>query len=600
MPRLLLIVLLLACFPAPSAPAGDILVEKTYDPTKTRSEIRITALVSEIAPSGYMAVRVYLNNGTKIGRTWRLNFLSTDSSWTDSGNEMRSNFSLFCGPGQSQSYEVLVPLVTSFMEDFSSTTELKVTAIAPGFGAVSDVMSTEYNADWPAVMMSEDLETRNGSMLDAEVAGLLSSHGGSSDVPFAGSFNPREMSSDWRAYAGYDYCLLTEKDWRDLSPGARNALLRWNRLGGGLLVYSGSGIDLASLGIPNMEQGPRSAQRSWGIVKIGTLPSNNQLNAKETVRLIDREIPATKGQNRLLTLREDFSSSWPLQDVFGSKTAHVLFFILVLIAFGILVGPINLFVFAKAGQRHRLFITTPLISLGASLLLIVLILFQDGFGGRGQRLILMEVRPDDGENAAYLSQEQISRTGVLLSTGFKTSEPAYLSPVLLGESRWARVTDANNGGSSRFTASVEEDGLDVTGDWFKSRSEHGHYLETIRPTRGRIELKGDPGAPVITSTFEFPLAEVIYTDGQGAHWRAENVAQGRSATLAPMNKDEFRKWKTLESNKFSKRNRSRVAMTAGRRDHFVATSRETPGIDTLDSVSWNANHALITGPVLRP
>ena len=44
----------------------------------------------------------------------------------------------------------------------------------------------------------------------------------------------------------------------------------------------------------------------------------------------------------------------------------------ILIAFGIIVGPVNLFVIARQGRRHRLFWTTPLISLIASLLLIAL------------------------------------------------------------------------------------------------------------------------------------------------------------------------------------------------------------------------------------
>ena len=95
-----------------------------------------------------------------------------------------------------------------------------------------------------------------------------------------------------------------------------------------------------------------------------------------------------------------------------------------LVLFGILVGPVNLFVLAKSGRRHRLFITTPLISLGASLLLILLIIFQDGFGGRGMRRVLMEVRPDAGQNAAFLHQEQIARTGILTGTASPWIPPA--------------------------------------------------------------------------------------------------------------------------------------------------------------------------------
>ena len=47
---------------------------------------------------------------------------------------------------------------------------------------------------------------------------------------------------------------------------------------------------------------------------------------------------------------------------------------------------------------------------------------QASLGG-GFRTVLMEVRPDNDENAAYLTQEQISRTGVLLGSSFVLSEP---------------------------------------------------------------------------------------------------------------------------------------------------------------------------------
>jgi len=605
MPRRLLATLLVWISLLSAAHAAHEIVNRTYDPKKTNSKIRITALVGKVPPSGYMPIRVHLRNNTKVSRSWSLNFTSTDTSYNDSGNEMRSDYDLPCEAKQSMVYDLLVPLTTSFMNDYgSSTTELRVSASAPGFFSVGDSMSSEYTPEWPSIMISESLANRNGSLLTTAARDKLSrgSHGGmASSIEFGGNFDPKEMSSDWRAYSGFDHCLLSENDWSELNPEEKSALLRWNRLGGGLLIYTTSAsTDLATLGIPDIERGPRSVQRSWGVVKVQDLPSNLQMDATTTVAQLATELPATMGSNRLKMLREDFSSSWPLQLQFGSKTAHVLFFILVLIAFGILVGPINLFVFAKSGQRHRLFITTPIISLGASLILVVLILLQDGFGGRGQRVVLMEVRSGDSENAAYLAQEQISRTGVLLSTGFKTSEPTLLSPVLLADSRWSRVTAGNDGGSSRFTGEVQEDGLRVTGDWFKSRSEHGHYLETMRPTRGRIELRGSTGPPVITSTFEFPLEEVIYTDEKGGHWKASDVQQGTRTSMTLLDKNGFNSWKSVESAKFSERNQHRFAMTVGRRRHFVASTSEADGIDTLESMNWTKTHTVITGSVFTP
>ena len=593
---------MLALLWAPAASAGHELINKVYDPLKTKTEIRVSALASELAPSGYMAVRVYIKNATKIPRTWRLDFTSTDSNYGSDGSEMSSDFTLSCPSKQVKTFELLVPLVTAFVSDYDNSTELIVRASSPGFQSLTGSMATSYTFEWPSVLISAELNQYNGSLLQTEVASSLSSsHGSPGSIQFGGSFDPDDMSSDWRAYCGYDFCLLTDEDWKKMGPGPQSALLRWNRLGGGLVIYAEDpSTNLATLGIPGVEKGPRDIMRSWGIMRVLDIASNKMLPAGPTVNLVQNELPRTLGSNRLMNMRKDFSSTWPLQDRFGSKTAHVTLFILVLLAFGILVGPINLFVFAKSGQRHRLFVTTPIISLAASLILVVLILFQDGFGGRGQQLILMEVRPDEGENAAYLNQEQIARTGVLLSTGFTTSEPCHLSQVLLAESRWSRLTPYNNGGNSRYSAKVEDKGLKVTGDWFQSRSEHGHTLDAVRPSRGRIELKSDggAGAPRITSTFAFPLDEVAYTDEDGNHWWASGVQQGRSTELSPLEKKTFLTWKSEQARLFNSRNQDRIEMTVGRKGHFAAVSKDVPGIETLPSINWQETHALITGSVL--
>ncbi|NNC87820.1 MAG: hypothetical protein HKN82_05080 [Akkermansiaceae bacterium] len=608
--RAILLLLLLA---AGGALGQHRLVSHVYDPVKTRSEVRVTALFSEVPTSGYMPVRIYIKNATKIPRTWTFRFNSLDSGWRDEGNEMRSSFSAFCDAGEITSYEFLVPLVTAF-QDYNSATELTLGVSAAGLMPLDASMITNYDTRWPAVAISADLHTVNGSKLEAEARKHLTPggsgghghgpahmhHGMAPQISFGGSFDPGQLSEDWRAYSGLDVLVMTEEDWKDIRPGARNAILRWNRIGGSLVIYTTSGAtDLKTLGILDDGRGERVDERSWGRAQILEAGAGRVIDASQAVETVSTEIPTAVGKSTLSTLRSDFVGRWPLQAAFGSKKAHVVFFILVLIAFGVLVGPVNLFVFAKAGQRHRLFITTPLISLGASLLLVVLIIFQDGFGGRGQRVVLMEVRPDNGENAAYIAQEQFARTGVLLSSNFTTSEPAYLSPVLIDDSRWARVTPGNNGGKSRYTTDVIEQGLKVAGDWFQSRSEHGHFLQTVRPTRGRIEMASlDP--PVVVSTFAFPLGTLYYTSVDGDHWVAENVQRGRRTTLKPTPEPAFIAWVNAQKSMFSVRNQKRLGLAAERSGHFLASSSEVPAIETLGSIRWLETSAVVTGPVVAP
>ena len=71
-------------------------------------------------------------------------------------------------------------------------------------------------------------------LLDSARSGKFSgSSGGSSE--FAGKFDPKQLPDDWLAFSGYDSVIMTDTDWSNIPPGARNAILSWVSLGGQLV-----------------------------------------------------------------------------------------------------------------------------------------------------------------------------------------------------------------------------------------------------------------------------------------------------------------------------------------------------------------------------
>lgn len=609
----ILILLALAALDAPlqiaNAQVSRALIRETYNAKgKPAISLEVTPLLTQLPSSGYFPLRVKITNDSKVNRTWMFGFTSRDFNPDGEGNELKSEFSVKCDSQSVAEVDLLVPLISVFHYGYQASIGLEIEVRAPApFQGSRETISTEFHHDWPSVMCSETIHSRNGNKLDKAAETSLGAYPGSPPGVFTGSsgyvgmglefgasFSPKSMPDDWRAYSGYDACLLTDGDWNDLPVGARSALRKWNRLGGALLVYATNpATDLNSLGLEKGAVGAFRADLGWGSVRLQSFPDSGLLKAEETVELV-RDIIDRTGGHRARNLRSNFRPHWPLQSAFGEKTFRIAFFILVLVIFGILVGPVNLFVFARAGHRHKLFVTTPLISLGASAVLVVLILFQDGFGGRGQRLVLHEVGPD---NTAYISQEQIARTGVLLKTGFTTSEHGYLSPVMLANSRWARITEENSGGNGRYNVALEESGLKVTGDWFQSRSEHGHIFETIRPSRSRLNLVRSPGAPTINSTFEFPLDEIFYRDGNGGVWRGSDVQQGRNVSLTPSGEQEFADWFRQQRDRFARRNQARLDLCSTRRGHFFAVSTSADGVTTLETLDWEDTYTFLTGQV---
>jgi len=548
--------------------------------TKTDTHIEVTALFSKPAPRGYLPVHIRIANRLEGDRSARLSFNST------AGVTMKSEFD-FDAPGEKTvDHDILVPLATQTSAGSYNGMTVNV-ELTGSFGSTSGSVSQSLDDRQPAVLLSEKLFTPNASKLDAEANSKFT--GGYRGREFAGKFDPRLLPDDWRAWSGYDCVMMTDGDWTAALPGARNALLAWVRLGGHLVIFSETST-AASLGLPQ--------DTSFGTITFKPIGSSLTLDPPVTVALASSTVPNHQ------SLREDYSSTWPLQQYFGGQSFNYALFIIVLIAFGVMVGPVNLFVFAKSGRRHRLFITTPLISLAASLLLIALILLQDGFGGRGMRAVLMEVRPDNNENAAYIHQEQFSRTGVLTGGRFKLDENVSLSPVPIADSRWARLTNSVSYHFSRNQANYSlnpADGkLAAGGDWFQSRSEQGHQLDAVVPTRGRLELAAAAGEPELLSTFEFPLETVFYLDSAKQWWRAENVQPGVRFKPVAIASSMVDLVLNQEKSRFGKRHEQALNRIAKRPGAFLAIASAAPGIATYPGIKWKETHTVVTGPVVKP
>ncbi len=225
--------------------------------------------------------------------------------------------------------------------------------------------------------------------------------------------------------------------------------------------------------------------------------------------------------NGIRTLRGDDpvndATDWPMVRALGTIPINAPFLIGFIVVFAVLVGPVNLFWLADAKRRHRLFWTTPLISLAASLLLTVVIVLQDGFGGHGQRAMVTLLCPDRRE--AVVVQEQVTRTGVLASRRFTAAEDLVLTPLKVGRF---------------FGKSFGQSGRDYGGDWFASRSVQAQRAEAIVPSRAEVQLLNADAAstgapPVVVSSIPATLREIHYLDPPGHGWRGDHLHTGEQS-----------------------------------------------------------------------
>jgi hypothetical protein len=391
---------------------------------------------------------------------------------------------------------------------------------------------------------------------------------------------PARWPADWRVWAPFEFVAMGEDEFGALDGARRAALREWVALGGTLWLLGRTGqtrSDSPGLGEISLGSAERLVSACRAIKKAREETGGAHYGGRHRRAAAS---PPDDGDStrwlegpwsRLATLLsgDDFKE-WEVE-------RGTLPLVLFLIAFGIVVGPVNIFLFAPERRRHRLFFTVPAISVLASALLGVVIVLADGFGGAGARRALVVLMP--GENKAAVFQQQVSRTGVLAGKSFAIEDDTAMS-------REFRPGDDSGIRVSREAGRAE-------GAWFESRKRQVHSLWRITPTRARVEFAagktGEP--PAVLSSLTTALRSFTYIDAEGGAWGVEELAPGRRTPL-----------KKLSQGAVAARFAQRINAAGARHGHFYAWGGPggAPGLaplDTLKSIRWLDDTVLYTGRV---
>lgn len=621
---------------------------------KGESVMEVTHVFSSLPPGGYTAVRVSVKNAGKTSLPVTLSANSRTPAERDPHTLNSAGFSFDAKGESTTSREFIVPLMQDYSNSrgYGSDPFLQLNVSAGGRNSFSTQYSSSKEDGQPFVAFSQSiagksLKDLNEAMRNNMAGGSSGSGGYHRDGGFATSYLPSQLPSDWRGYTGLDALVMTPDEWLTLSPGVTTAIRQWVILGGTLDFFATGrppesilqqlktdraeeGIQILGAGsvrllswagsaqfsavtdallkssavslvswdgglVPNSGTGGQSPETS-SLLPPPKLPKSTTVIGSfsgDFSGILSKYLSSNPGiKVRHQLPRDEFRKSAGLANALEIRNFAAWQVGVILLIFGVLVGPVNLFYFAGAGRRHRLFFTTPLISLGASAVLIMVIMFQDGSGGSGSRAALIEIRPED--NSAYVRQFQVSRTGVLFGGGFVTEDLSLVTPLILSPSRWTRLKPFDFSGSEgqHLTA---PDPLAYGGDWFQSRSEQAQLIETIRPGRGRLELKPGGGPPVIVSSLNCRLDQVFYTDAAGKVWTANApLTTGGTATLREAVEHEFENFLRDQTKLFPM-----GAFDSSGNGKFIALSKDPQAgfASSLKSIKWQDDLAILHGPL---
>lgn len=550
---------------AASAEAGGWSATVATRPNSGLS-IEVTSPISIAPLEGVSPCWVTIHNGSGAARSWEIS--------TSSGSFLRSGG---CRSRTSQSVRVedqttaRIPLLVPVCARDNGYNRREMVKLA-GYGIAEDGtvnLHTEMSRTGAAatgyIGMGDALATPLWEPLKQALKDVK--------VDLDGSpFEVARLVPDWRAFSGFDALWFTEAEYAGLAPESRLAIRRWIDQGGNFYLCT-QGLDPALRGGLGLAAGQTEGAVAYGSVRL--IPWDGKaLKVEDALPLAQAIKPLH------LDAANGEATHWSMTALAGKIPLNATFLIIFISVFAVIAGPVNLFWLANSTRRHRLFWTTPLISLAASLLLVVFIVVQDGFGGHGVRLMVTRLLPDRKE--AAVTQEQVTRTGVLLRRGFAVPEDLVLSQVKVRQMQ---------------SKAFEQAGRTFTGDWFASRSVQAQRLRMIVPSRAEIQLVSAEGAPPeVISSIPVTLADFQYIDPAGRCWRAAGLRTGERVALKPG--DRLTGGSEV-SGSFQLAALERESMKEPGSFYAVAAA-DAPFLPTLGSIRWIKQRAVYLGSVTHP
>jgi len=565
------------------ATAGTVVMPDTDPASGIRMELE--SWLEHTPQAGMLPVEWRVVNNSASPETWELT-TNSNRSYMGQGT-IEGRYAMSVAAQSSGSMMIYIPIMPTSHSYGYQSVEWRISGVGmrrggafPNIGVSSS--GTEYIA-----IGKEAAGNAGWKSLENEVNKASSTtRKASSTSLFGCEVDMKKAPADWRGYSGLAQLWVSDREWLGMLEMSRQAVLDWVSMGGGKLFILTQDTGARELAGLKLAEGDKSrAIHGAGMV------TRMQWDGSELPVGKMKEIVNRSGDD-LKTALENYGSGWNMYKKIGLLKINAPLIFCFILVFGILVGPVNLFVFAGPGKRSRLFWTTPLISIGGSLLLMVLMVVQDGFGGRGIRQVLAVLQPD--QKRLSVIQEQVSLTGILSNRAFERKEQDLMLPLLIDQK------------GSMTTSLYQESASERSGAWFTSRAIQSHVSQAVRPSRAGVEFypaKEADGAAEVISTLEVPLQTLYVRDDEGVIWKADSLETGERKALTRVDGKSLTDWVANEVRDQSGPliNQALDSALAQKGYVFAISTTAAPlAISSLDSIHWNEDKLIVVGPYVTP
>jgi len=527
-------------------------------------DIELTSFVEHLPERGFVEIVAEVRNRTNKEASWEFQFKAYEGYRRD-GQLLRHSRNVTVGPAAVRRFRFRVPVYPTLQSSYSQQPRMSVRIMGPGtftsdeyfFG---NVRKNTGDLHRYVLVTDEALRTPDGSSLPLSEINKVCRD---KNIPVhLQNFDADLFPDSEIALLGFDLLLMHESEWASFGRG-REVLEAWIAQGGDVLLISEAKKEPIATGLGAVHTDP-----PFGSAKdlADTLSSFTNLSM------------------RVLERGRFYENNWDMREAVPDIKKPIGVLMILVIAVAGILGPLNLGIAFRRRKSLQVLWTTPLLSIGISVLVGGIILFRDGLGGDGVRMQWVLLLPEQQLEVSW--QEQVSRTGVLPSSGFKLDESWWLRPVA------THRRDLR----SPYSYGLQPGGF-YEGDWFGNRRVQAQVAQRVQSSRAQVRVRWENQTPLLLSTVETPFSRILYRDSRGKVWKGEQITPGKTTPLVSVPSSEA---KTMigEMNPHKESLFPEKGMLNQKGWFYAEGLNAERMVDTLTSISWEDRAVWFLGPVV--
>lgn len=325
-------------------------------------------------------------------------------------------------------------------------------------------------------------------------------------------------SPNWLAYSRYDGIVVAGREVDAMSPQVRLAIARYVECGGSLLVVGPVEMPIRFSGA----EGLAAAHGAHDVVFGRCLLSGTSVTAT-TVHIFSRSV---RGTGRPWQTVSDAVHAHERFPVVEDISVPVRGMLALMLAFVVVIGPVNILVLGRKRMRIWLFVTVPAISLATCGLVFGYSLVSEGITGRYRTLSLTVL--DENTNRATTIGWTAFYSPLTPRRGLHFSYQTELTPQL----RHYYYGRSGQSGARRTVDWTEDQHL--VGGWLQARIPAHFKIRKSENRRERLTVrKGDDGRLKVVNGFGVRIRRLVLADEKGGLHEANDVPAGAEAPLEP-------------------------------------------------------------------